>query len=106
MEGKLLLTEGTSMRLEDKGNTLVWFSNRGNEPTIARRVLRKTCPQSSKTTTLNTGHSEGGNMVGLRNMGSRQGRGMAALAFPTKEVLDCLTAFPKPKAQKKSGKRF
>lgn len=94
------------MRLEDKGNTLVWFSNRGNEPTIARRVLRKTCPQGSKATTLNTGHSEGGIWVGLRNMGSRQGRGMAALAFPTKEVLDCLPAFPKPKARKKLEKRF
>lgn len=94
------------MRLEDKGNTLVWFSKWGNEPTIARRVLRKTCPQGSKTTTLNTGHSEGGNTVGLRNMGSRQRRGMAALACPTKEVLDCLTAFPKAKARKKSGKGF
>lgn len=44
-----LSTEGNSMGLEDKGNTLVWFSDRGNKSTAAMRFLRKTCPQSSNT---------------------------------------------------------
>lgn len=101
------MTEGTSKRFEGKENTLVLFFQWDNKPTAATRVLRKMGPQGSKAATLNTEHYKTGNTVGLRSMGSGQGRGMApnaVLAFPIKEVLDCLIPFPKTKGREEVRK--